>query len=460
MPRTSKPKVVIGDEPIDVGGDLKTTIRKTKNTLKKVGRVAKVIAPIVVNPVAGIAMASTQLKKRKAGVLPPLVRNLLKEIGNQEIISIKIVRTPLEAPIQGLLNIVSLGTFQKAVKDSSYDSMFHLALFLNNEIQLDKQAVITMMRNNPIKSNSEVYEVAIGADQKITFQTLLDKTRTLMGDSAFTNYNARTNNCQDFVMAILKANDLNSPQAQTFVKQDAEAIFTKMPKFTDKVAKFFTDVGAVADELLEGEGYAEEWVQIGKDHYHFPLSVKRTKATQGGDVDQEKFQEAKRDEKIRDLYGEQVLKAVDQIEKNPIPNLPQRFHVGEYYAQRDPQKSFYTVHHQITSRIIGDQLSYEAAKALMENLDKKTIKIQEQNMAEIVRKENLIKKKLIQKPKKEKVAKPKKEKKSLYKTNMQTWRQFWAESCKGKKFGSRQAVNDYMKEMAKKYKEMKAKQGK
>lgn len=33
-----------------------------------------------------------------------------------------------------------------------------------------------------------------------------------------------------------------------------------------------------------------------------------------------------------------------------------------------------------------------------------------------------------------------------------TWRQFYAEASKGKKFGSRQEVNEFMREMGKKYK--------
>jgi hypothetical protein len=35
------------------GGDIKTTMRKARNTLKKIGRVAKIIAPIVANPAVG-----------------------------------------------------------------------------------------------------------------------------------------------------------------------------------------------------------------------------------------------------------------------------------------------------------------------------------------------------------------------------------------------------------------------
>ena len=48
-------------------------------------------------------------------------------------------------------------------------------------------------------------------------------------------------------------------------------------------------------------------------------------------------------------------------------------------------------------------------------------------------------------------------KSSNKKRTMKTWREFWAEACKGKKFENRKAVNDYMKEMAKKYKAMKNK---
>lgn len=426
MPRIPKSKVIINEISENVGGDLKTTIRKTKDiakrytpkadTIKKVGRIAKIVAPIVVNPVTGIAMASTQLKKRQVGVLPPKVRNLLAEIGNQQITSMKIVRTPIETAVQGLLSIISLGSYNKAVKNANYDSMFHLALFLNDSITLDKQAVISMVKGNPIKDKSEVFTVALGADQPITFQKLLDNTREYMGNSAFSNYDSRRNNCQDFVMAILKSNDLNSPQAQSFVKQDAEAIFQKMPSFTDKVAGFFTDVGAVTDQLIEGEGFYEEWIPIGEHYYNFPV-------TRGG----------------------QIETTMPQVFK---PITPDRFHKGEYYAQKDANGN-YTVNHQVTSRIVGDQLSYDKANELMDRLEKETIQMKEQEFKNIIEKENEKKKELIKKPKKEK--------KVINKSKMQTWREFWSQACKGKKFESRSAVNNYMKEMAKKYREMKNK---
>ena len=190
--------------------------------------------------------------KRTVGVYPPSVRRLLKSNGNDPITSVKVVRTPINKAVKAILNVVSLGAYEKAVKESGYEKMLHLALFINDTFQLDKQSVVVLKKGNPISKDSEVMDVkSIPSD--ITLQSLLDKTKSSMGDDKFSNYDAHTNNCQDFVIAVLQSNDMLNDDLKSFIKQDADAVFKNIPKFSEKIAKVITDVGAVADKLVEGE---------------------------------------------------------------------------------------------------------------------------------------------------------------------------------------------------------------
>ena len=58
----------------------------------------------------------------------------------------------------------------------------------------------------------------------------------------FLPYSAYNNNCQDFLMAILKSNKLGNQTVYKFVKQNTTSIFKTSPIFT-KFTNFITDLG-------------------------------------------------------------------------------------------------------------------------------------------------------------------------------------------------------------------------
>lgn len=203
--------------------------------------------------------------KRDYKLLPIQVRNNLNAYGNETITSIKIVRTPIEKTINGLLSVITRNQYNKAVKESGYDNMFHLALYINNKYLLDKQEVVHFEKTNPIKANSETIDIHIHKD--VSIQTLIEETKKYMGDVAFNGYDAFENNCQDFIIGILKANDLDYEKYIVFVKQDANSILSKLPTYTKKVSKFLTDVGAVAEKVIHGSSIEEKpkWKQFVKE---------------------------------------------------------------------------------------------------------------------------------------------------------------------------------------------------
>lgn len=320
-------------------------------------------------------------RAREYGVLPPKARQLLAKHKDDVVTSIKVVRTPIESAIKGVLNIISGGEYEKAVQKASYDSMFHLALYINDKFLLDKQAVVHFEVNkNPVKSKSEVMDVSL-QENRITIGELIENTRLTMGDRRFSSYDARKNNCQDFVLAVLQSNGLQRTPIIQFVKQDANYVFDQMPKETEGIAKALTEIGAVADRFIEGSGACE-------------------KCKCGGDMIEGNYMIIKNGDcwTLYNTLNKKVLEPCLDEEKKAI----------------------------------------EIMKGLIENDKKADVKQVIEKHRKVLYKDSL------------------KKIKGSVKSKM-TWIEFYKQQTKGKKFGSRAAVNAHMKECSKKYKEMIAK---
>ena len=196
--------------------------------------------------------------KREEGVLPKKVRDMIARMekeGEDIITQIQIIRKPVEEYVKFLLQGISKGTYDDAVKNSPYDKMFHLGIRLNGKYRLEKNEVISLSHDaKNLEDGAECLRVAIprGDDKSpITIRSLLDKTKEDMGPLAFTDYNARSNNCQDFVMAVLNANGLCTELLESFTHQNAESIFQGMPGVVSAIAETLTDVAAAADATAE-----------------------------------------------------------------------------------------------------------------------------------------------------------------------------------------------------------------
>lgn len=255
-PPRKRPKV-IGPVPMQGGSILRSIKRGAKRAAKGA---AKAALSSALGPAASTAVAASDLlSKREAGTLPPAVRNILEKQGDTVIVSLRAVRTPLDMVTNAALNFVTLGAFNNAVKKSGYDSAFHLALVINDKFVLDKQEVIKLTTSIPKGKDTQSKTIPL-AKQGLTIGQLLEGARKHMGDNKFTNYNAKTNNCQDFVIALLEGNGLmpEDSSVREFIKQDAEAIFKKLPKGTAKIAKGVTDFAAKANRFVFGKGEGDE----------------------------------------------------------------------------------------------------------------------------------------------------------------------------------------------------------
>jgi hypothetical protein len=143
------------------------------------------------------------------------------------------------------MNVITLGKFDSA---NPYDRLFHLAMdikFKNGRtVRLEKNATINMSTRPIDKKDTESLGV-VGVPQ-ITLNTLLEKTKQRMGSKYFT-YNAKSNNCQDYILNVFDANRIGDVQDREFIKQSTRDIFNKNPKYLKTMAKAITDLGGKFD---------------------------------------------------------------------------------------------------------------------------------------------------------------------------------------------------------------------
>jgi hypothetical protein len=248
----------------DIQKGIKTAGRKAKRTYEKASRATE----LGLNQAVGFVKDTAEdvADYGKAVVFgrndyPPKVRDLLKKYGAEVITSYKIKRTPVSSLLTSALSAVSLGEFGKRFGRSEYDTLFHLFLEMNTEsgkrLSVEKNEVINMDISPPKRAKEEVEDITNNIPQGITLDTLMDNTEKYMGKKKFFGYSARDNNCQDFIVAVLKSNNIGDDGNIAFVKQDTKELFRDLP-FLRKFSNTITDIGARANVITTGAGVDEK----------------------------------------------------------------------------------------------------------------------------------------------------------------------------------------------------------
>jgi hypothetical protein len=171
-------------------------------------------------------------------------------MGDENIDKITVHRTPLSQALKFLLNITSLGQFEKKLQNSPYDTLYHLFMVISTSrgnFVIEKNEVIQIYKFSKLGKGTESLNVPI--TDVITLNDLLENTRASMGDKFF-SYKGQDNNCQYFINSILVSNKLNTDPLETFILQDVRSLFQNNEKFR-KIVNTTTDVGAVASTRVD-----------------------------------------------------------------------------------------------------------------------------------------------------------------------------------------------------------------
>ncbi len=184
----------------------------------------------------------------------PKVKDIINKFGNDEIRRIEVIRKPVNTILLKALSALSFGQFEKRVKESGYDALYHLQLIVktvnDKNVLIEKNEIINMDLKPKKSSDSEVKRID-NVRSGLTINMLLEGARQIMGDKAFFKYDGSKSNCQDFAISLINGSNLNNPQVQAFVKQDTKRLFEGL-SFMRKFANTTTDIGAVAQVVMQG----------------------------------------------------------------------------------------------------------------------------------------------------------------------------------------------------------------
>jgi hypothetical protein len=195
------------------------------------------------------------------------VRDILAKYGDKPITKAIVVRTPVSAVVKEALNVVSLGEFKKKLAAQPYDDIFHLFMLFTlsdgTTVSLEKNSIITMRVNPDRKGDSREASPPEG----LTLNELMEATRKKMGKK-FIPYAANSNNCQNFILNVLRANKMDTPELDTFVKQDTNELFDGDGGFLRNFSQQITNLGAKIATVQEGVGVKKtnKWIEFVKKH--------------------------------------------------------------------------------------------------------------------------------------------------------------------------------------------------
>lgn len=190
---------------------------------------------------------------------PPSSRKMIEELSGGEIVELAVRRDPIQSMLNTALNFITLGKWNEMRTKYAYDKLFHLGLVARvkkngrtHNVIMEKNEVVNIAPAKKPTSDTEFMPVPLNG-RKPSFTEFLKNAEERKGTDYFL-YNAFSNNCQDFVMNLLEANDLLTSQVAAFVKQPIEQLVKGLPGYTEAVAKGVTDLGAAVNYVIEGEG--------------------------------------------------------------------------------------------------------------------------------------------------------------------------------------------------------------
>jgi hypothetical protein len=199
------------------------------------------------------------LFKKKLTRRPSNINKLLKKYGDEKVIKVEACRLPIDSMTKRLLNVVSLGAFNKAIKELNYDEVFHLYLKItipsgtfyiekNQRLNLGKMGKPYHKKSNKIECR------AIKLSGKKSLKDMFSHLEAALGEWAY-RYNAVKYNCQNFVSTLLDSLDepRKTQKIKTFVNANSGENLIKSPLLR-RIAQTVTDAASLGQQAVFGNG--------------------------------------------------------------------------------------------------------------------------------------------------------------------------------------------------------------
>jgi len=175
---------------------------------------------------------------------PPQVAKLIKINGNSPIVKMTLCRSVVPTAIRKLMFKLSNSNQERI--------LYHLYVL----IKLENGVTLNVQKNERIDVSTKFPKPAqtMEVDQDmigLNLNRLFAGAKYALGNDKFYSYNASSNNCQNFIQAIMRAGKLLTPERNDFIKQDTSDIFIKNA-FLRKMANSVVKLSARASIAMNG----------------------------------------------------------------------------------------------------------------------------------------------------------------------------------------------------------------
>ena len=207
----------------------------------------KIKLPITKKQVEGVKHALT---KGTRDNWPPQSRTLFAKYGDRRVLPNSFVacRYPISTNemVKNVANLLG--------RKIPHDDLFHLQILFSvegaPELAIDKNEDMRLRTAKHKRARPEMECIPLQYNgPTMTLNEMVDNTMKLMGKEKFFSYSSFLNNCQDFVLNFMKANQLSGDMA--WIKQD---IADLLPKWAKKLADVGTDFKNIQKLVMEGKG--------------------------------------------------------------------------------------------------------------------------------------------------------------------------------------------------------------
>ena len=164
-------------------------------------------------------------------------QKILNLYGDYKITNIYLVRRPLGKTVSFLLNIFTFFEFNKLIEKYPEIYPFHTEIIfdiklkngINKLILLDKSNCINICETFLITEYQEIKKIKLKS-KKYTINSILNATKDRIGNEQFFNWHMHKNNCQEFIIQILKTLGNDTKTNKNFIYRNK--ILTKISDFT------------------------------------------------------------------------------------------------------------------------------------------------------------------------------------------------------------------------------------
>lgn len=226
------------------GGGISDIFNKIKNT----------IVGLVKSPTTTIAQNIPSLDKFTTSA-----KKYISRYGQLKVIQLAVEKEPVNPYVMKLANFLSAFELQKIMQQNGIDKFYHISLKVE---VLDYQGIVQTLlveKNDTIniemwkqKPNMQILNIDLNG-QEFNFNEMLERTRLMIGDKQFFEYNFLTANCGLFCIDVLKANNVYQAKYETFLYQNMGIISKKMSSNSKGRMSIITKLGALFSQAKGGE---------------------------------------------------------------------------------------------------------------------------------------------------------------------------------------------------------------